>query len=164
MQKAGVSVIKLVADNPIAIKALIAWFYGLECSWTGQISKKPFVVDFEVEGTAYAIYQANVYMAALKYLVPCLQTRALQEFNNALLRIRMLFGTPNSVGEVVRYVFLEFPDASLILRKPVVDFFIAHIERVTDDAFFEEFLQDVPELAVLIIKALAGGKAEAEKR
>ena len=143
---------------------MIAWLYGLEADRNGNISKRPFVIQFSVEGMEYAKYQADVYMTASKYLVPSLQKRASQEFSLALTRVGNVSGYPNKIDEVARYVFPTYPDAEEVLREPLVDFFITHIDNVKEEAPFKQLLQDLPDLAVLIIKTLAGQKTDSATR
>ena len=100
------------------------------------------------------IFEAQVYSAADKYMMPALKEHASEKFGAAVAAGWSMNEFPLAVTEVYR----STPEADRELRDQIIDVAVENVQQLTGDDQFMEMMREVPGFTIDLICAMAGQK------
>lgn len=161
MQEANQTEIRLHDDSYNAVIGMIAYCYGLTFDGRSEYSKDGLIVHEDFRSACYVRHTVDLYIAADKYGIASFCNKILIDFPGMLLGITGSVSEmyPVYLDQVARQVYVDHAVAAKELRKPVIEVFAKHIKLWVGAREFEQLVLDVPELAVELFRALAGGQS-----
>ncbi|KAK5134183.1 hypothetical protein LTR08_006843 [Meristemomyces frigidus] len=149
----------LDADHPLALRAVIAWLYGLVCDYNGQFSNKRGALPSgpaDLWGAAnYAKWLVSLYATAKAYEVEDLANRAKDRIPTIISTVTDFEGKITHLTVVAEHVYLRHREMAAELRPPIVRVIVNDIDRFSGLRQFDLMMLAIPELAAEVVKALA---------
>lgn len=139
--------LKLQEDDPVVVKGMIAFIYGLHFDgMSSYVTSKP-TISCNGTGFRYLSYLIDLYVIAGKYLVTGLQHSIVSGFRRQLFVFAQATG---SFVEIARKVYLQHTETAKPLRVYVLGVAAAifnRLESKKDMDAFKTVVLAVPELS-----------------
>ena len=165
-QEAATAELQLLEDDPMAVKGMLAHFYGPRYDpngpqlrpYTASRRDEPFRIWDQIEPMSYLLYLVDLWVVADKYDVICLKDGIVSALSDNLPNFYTAEMRPEFEWVARKVYETDDSDSATVVKRGICCI-IAHRFRSASPEWrvlFEQLMRDIPALAVDVVSRLTG--------